>query len=789
MKKIFYLFLGLFASGAHAQTVLFDDDWRFFRGDTTGIEQVGFNDKSWRKVDLPHDWSIENLPGTSSPFSPDAISGVSGGFTTGGTGWYRKTFQVSATEAQKLHYLQFDGIYMNADVWLNGVHLGCHPYGYTSFWLSVSPLKAGTNVIAVRVQNEGKNSRWYSGSGIYRHVWLRTADAVHIAPWGVSVTTPQVNAAEAMVVVETGVLNRQAKAVRATVVTTLYTPDNRVAGTVKETLFVGGTARGAFKAQLTIKQPKLWSTEQPVLYQALTETFVNGKSTDKTVTAVGIRSIAFSAEKGFELNGKTVKLQGGCVHHDNGALGAKAYDHAEERRVALLKASGFNAIRCAHNPPSPAFLDACDRLGMLVIDEAFDMWAEKKNKQDYHLYFKDWWQRDLESMLLRDRNHPSIIMWSTGNEIPNRDKPEVVMVAKMLADHIRSIDATRPVTCGVNGIEENKDPFISTLDVAGYNYAPEKYEPDHVRLPHRVMYGTESFARESFEYWREVQKHSYVIGDFVWTAFDHIGEASIGWLGYPQNKNFYPWNLAYCGDIDVCGNKRPQSYYRDALWKPNQLSLFVECPVRSFPQINPKPEIWSRWDWKDVQDSWQWPQFTDSIITVTAYSSCDEVELLLNGRSLGRQSTDTAHRLQASWRVPYRAGELKAVGYTAGKAVAESILKTAEAVAAVKIKADRDTLRANNQDLSYLAIELTDKNGVLHTQANNLLYFTVEGPASIAGVGNANPSGIESFQEPRRKAWRGKCQLILKSGKQKGVVKVKVTGEGLTPAEYTVVVR
>lgn len=790
MKKIFYAFIFLTCTSLQAQQQSFDNDWLFYRGDTAAASDPAFNDKAWRHIDLPHDWGIEDLPGTSSPFSPDAVSGVSGGFTTGGTGWYRKAFMVNAADVHKPLYLQFDGVYMNADVWVNGRHLGCHPYGYTSFWLNLAGcVKAGVNTVAVKVQNEGKNSRWYSGSGIYRHVWLRRAAPVHIAPWGVAVTTPKVSEAEATVAAKTEVLNTSGKAVPVQLVTTLYTADNVVAGKVvsKETI---GTAGGQIIAQqLVVKQPALWSLANPVLYHAVTEVSVNGQRTDVFTTQVGIRSISFDAANGFRLNGQTVKLKGGCVHHDNGALGSKAYDRAEERRVQLLKASGFNAIRCAHNPPSPAFLDACDREGMLVIDEAFDMWNEKKNKQDYHLYFNDWWQRDVESMVKRDRNHPSIIMWSTGNEIPDRDKPEVVMVAKMLADYVRSLDGTRAVTCGVNGIEENKDPFIASLDVAGYNYARDKYESDHERLPRRVMFATESFPKEAFEYWREVEKLNCVIGDFVWTAFDHIGEAGIGWLGYPQNKNFYPWNLAYCGDIDICGWKRPQSYYRDAVWKADKLALFVECPVRTFPQVNPKPEVWSKWDWKDMQDSWQWDAFKDSVLTVTAYSSCEEVELYLNGRSLGKRSTDTSHHLEGSWQVSYQPGQLKVVGYAHGQPVAESVLQTAGAAEALHLHADRSILQGDNQDLSYITVELTDKDGNRHTQAENLLSFELEGPGSIVGVSNANPTSTESFQGLQRKAWRGRCMVIVKAGKVPGKLVLRVKSEGLTGAETEIVIQ
>jgi beta-galactosidase len=793
MNKLFFLLVLISCTAVEAQqvrtsTVSFDEGWLFYKGEQEGAEQIKFNDAQWRQLNLPHDWSIEDLPGTQSPFDSAAITGVNCGFTVGGTGWYRKHFLVPATAKGKRIVVQFDGIYMNADIWINGRHLGCHPYGYTSFTHDLTPYLAigAQNHIAVRIRNEGRNSRWYSGSGIYRHVWLSTLQPVHVAQWGTAITTEQATVQTARLKGATSIKNETNKAVSVTTVISVLR--NYASGRVEAGRSVASTqqiqpgAIIAFKHTIDVKQPDLWSTDAPVLYTAVTEVYQGKQQVDRTETSFGIRIISVDAVNGFQLNGKTLKLKGGCVHHDNGPLGAAAYDRAEERRVALLKASGYNAVRCSHNPPSPAFLDACDRLGMLVIDEAFDMWKDRKNKQDYHLYFAEWWQRDLESMLYRDRNHPSIIMWSTGNEIPNRDKPEVVMVAKMLADHIRSIDPSRPVTCGVNGIEENKDPFIATLDVAGYNYAFEKYVPDHQRLPGRVMYGTESFAIDAFEYWREVQRSSWVIGDFVWTAFDHIGEASIGWLGYPQRSWFYPWNLAYVGDIDICGWKRPQSYYRDAVWQKDQLSLFVKPPVPTFPQTNPKPEVWSRWNWPDVTDSWTWPGAAGKTLEVTAYSSCEEAELFLNGRSLGKKATDTATHYQVTWQVPYEQGELTVKGYTQGKQVAASTLQTAGEPVTLQLSADHTTLKANGQDLSYVEVVLLDNKGVRQPNAENLVSFEIEGPATIAGVGNANPVSIESYQLPQRKAWKGRCLVIIKSGKKAGKITLKATTAGLTTA-------
>ncbi|RXK87276.1 glycoside hydrolase family 2 TIM barrel-domain containing protein [Filimonas effusa] len=787
MKRLLFIAL-LFAFTAlqaqQARTVSFDEGWLFYRGAQEGAAQTGFNDKQWRKLDVPHDWSIEDLPGTQSPFDSTAEVGVHGGFTVGGTGWYRKHFIVPASAKGKRVVIQFDGVYMNADVWINGIHLGCQPYGYTSFTHDLTPyvITGKENVIAVSVRNEGRNSRWYSGSGIYRHVWLLVLPEVHVAQWGTVITTAEANAQAAKLNAGVTVKNETAKPVTVTTVVRIMRKQasgSTEAGRMTATQTIAAGASAGFAQTITVKQPALWSVENPSLYTAVTEVYRDKQLTDKTETVFGIRKIVIDAVNGFQLNGKAIKLKGGCVHHDNGPLGAKAYDRAEERRVALLKASGFNAIRCSHNPPSPAFLDACDRLGMLVIDEAFDMWKDKKHKQDYHLYFEEWWQRDIEAMVYRDRNHPSVVMWSIGNEIPNRDKPEVVAVAKMLADHIRKIEPTRPVTCGVNGIEENKDPFIATLDVAGYNYAYEKYGPDHQRLPNRVMYGSESFVADVYENWREINRYPWVIGDFVWTSFDHIGEASIGWLGYPQRQWFYPWNLAYVGDIDICGWKRPQSYHRDAVWNKNQLSVFVKPPVPSFPQTNPKPEVWSRWNAPDLLDSWTWPGAEGKPLEITVYSSCEEAELFLNGVSLGKKASDTASHYKLSWEVPYAKGELSVKGYAGGKQVAFSSLKTAGEVKKLKVIADRNVLKADGQDLSYIEVDLVDANGVRQPQAENLVKFELQGPGTIVAVGNARPESIESYQLPQRQAWRGRCMVIVKTAKKAGKITLNARVDGI----------
>jgi beta-galactosidase len=795
--KFFLSFILLLAISTSAQnmsgTILFDNDWRFFRGGAQGAESVSFDDKTWRKLDLPHDWSIEDLPGTSSPFNPTAISQVSGGFTTGGTGWYRKTFNVPAAQKGKQTILQFDGVYMNADVYLNGKSLGTHPYGYTSFWYDITDRLnyGGNNTLAVKVRNEGENSRWYSGSGIYRHVWLKITDPVHVANWSTFITTPEVSTSSARVNIKATVRNDGEQDAATTITTRILDPNGREVAKAETKRSLAKNTSFDVDQNGTINSPSLWSTESPNLYKAVMEISTENGVVDRTETSFGIRTLSFDAKNGFQLNGQPLKIKGGCVHHDNGPLGARAYDRAEERRVELLKAAGFNAIRSAHNPPSPAFLNACDRLGMLVLDETFDMWNYGKNPADYHLYFKDWWQRDVESMVFRDRNHPSVFLWSIGNEIPERATPEGVQTAQMLRDYIKTLDPTRAITSAVNSLQPDKDPYFAVLDVAGYNYAfggdhntQSLHEVDHQRVPQRVIVGTESYPLEAFGAWMEVVDHPYVIGDFVWTAFDYIGEASIGWRGYWQYANFYPWNLAYCGDIDICGWKRPQSFYRDALWKENQLSIFVKPPKPSF-EPNPARESWSKWHWDDVVADWNWKGTEGKALQVNVYSSCDEVELFLNGKSLGRKPTNRSTKYLALFDVPYQAGTLKAVGYRNGQQINTAELSTATEPSQVKLTADRTSLQADNQDLSYITVELLDAKGRRNPKAENLVQFDISGPATIVGVGNANPVSLESYQQPKRKAWQGRCLVVLKAGKGKGTVTLRAKAAGLPNASVT----
>jgi beta-galactosidase len=735
----------------------FDANWKFHLGDPAHIRRGQLDDSGWETVDLPHDWSI------GLERKADAPSQASGGYFPMGRGWYRKTFDVPSDWDGKQVLIEFEGVYMNAEVWLNDNFLGRHPYGYTSFALDLTPyLKFGDeNVLTVKVDNDSqRNSRWYSGSGIYRHVSLWVGEPVHVGQWGVYVTTPEVSDEAATVRVETTVANETDAGESVTVRTRILDSESEEIATAEADLSVDAAGYGTSPQELTVADPQLWSPDTPVLYQLVTEIVQDGDVIDTATTSFGIRTIAFDAREGFLLNGEPLLLRGGCVHHDNGVMGAAAYDRSEERKVEVLKASGFNAVRCAHNPPSPAFLDACDRLGMLVIDEAFDCWREGKTPYDYHMAFADWWRRDLDSMLARDRNHPSIIMWSIGNEVLERNgRSQGREIAHMLAEHIRNADPTRAVTAGVNGGGdrwpwEETDAIFSALDVGGYNYQERQYRSDHERDPDRIMYGSESTAMEAFDHWTTVEELPYVIGDFVWTSLDYLGEAGIGRVHFePETTSFlgdYPWNQANCGDLDLCGFKRPQSYYRDVLWGRS------EKPYIAVHQ--PKPEgiddqepVITYWGWPLVQASWTWPGHEEENFQVDVYADADEVELVLNGRSLGRQPCTAEQRYTATFtEVPYESGTLKAVAYQDGDAVSESALETTGEPAALRLAPDRTTIEAEPGDLSFVTVEVVDAQGRRCPAADNALFFTVQGAGTLAAVGNGDPTSTERYRGNRR---------------------------------------
>ncbi len=791
-----------------SREISFNDGWKFMRSDVENAQVSEFDDSAWRTVDLPHDFSIEDLPEKEGvnqigPFSEESPGGVSTGHVMGGTAWYRKHFTLNKEDQGKIIKILFDGVYMNADFWINGKHLGNHPYGYTAFSFDLSDylLPAGQeNVLAVQVKNVGKNSRWYSGSGIYRNVTLIKTAPVHVDLWGVYVSTDEVKDGKAAIDLKVKIQNISNETEDFTIKTTILKPEGEVVTESESEQELGIMGNSIFQKKETIENPALWSTENPALYTVLIQLKDDGKIIDQYEEKFGIRTIDFSPEKGFLLNGESVLMKGGCMHHDNGPLGSAAFKTAEYRRVKIMKENGFNTIRTSHNPPSKEFLDACDELGMLVMDESFDQWQRPKNPEDYNLYFDDWWEEDLESMVMRDRNHPSIVIWSIGNEINERADSSGLEIARMLKNKIVSMDNTRPITQAIchfwdhPGREWDKTaPAFAQMDVHGYNYAWNQYESDHEKYPERIIIGTESFPKEAFDNWQMVEKHPYVIGDFVWTGWDYLGESGIGHTNLDNEPSTFsppwPWFNAYCGDISILGYKKPQMYYRDVVWRNSDLEMLVHAPI---PEG--RKEVVSMWGWPEEWKSWNWEGNEGKVLQVSVYSRCDQVRLELNDEIIATKDVPEENpvetqmdnpmesrkieALAATFEVPYQSGELVAIGLNDGKEVVRQILKTAGKPSTLKITSEE--IKSGLNDLAYFNIEVLDENGNLVPNAAIPVDFEISGNGTLQAVGNGNPTDMKSFQQPNVSTFRGKCQLIVRLGKDRGEISVSAKSDGLT---------
>ena len=813
-------FLAFFAEKSKAQdtrAVSFDEHWLFKKDTLKGAEQLLFDDSKWRILNLPHDWSIEDLPSqkdgeVQGPFTKNSIGKAATGFTEGGIGWYRKYFTLSKSTIGKRPCILFDGVYMNADVWLNGHLLGNHPYGYTSFYYDLSKYlnPAGkANVIAVRVKNTGKNSRWYSGSGIYRHVWLFTLNSVHTKIWGNYITTPEVSKDKAKVNIQTSVENASAIKRTIGVKIDLLDPLSNIVVSQKQSLTIPADSSFDLTQALTVNLPKLWSLDKPALYQAKVTLLAGTTIIDQSTTPFGIRSIKFDGQKGFLLNGEVVKLKGGCVHHDLGPLGASSIDRAEDRKVELLKSAGYNAIRLSHNPASPEFLNACDRLGMLVMDEAFDMWEKAKNADDYHLYFKDWSQRDLESIIKRDRNHPSVIMWSIGNEIYEAPDSSGYWNAKRLADEAHQLDPTRAVTAAIVFLPPytkkpwaDYQPHVANLDVDGYNYFLEKsaffqrdsltqhrFESERALHPEKLYMATEYLPGAALENWDEVEKYPWFIGGFSWTAMDYIGEAGIGHslivpeaqklpkgmmgIGYFYRNNWPVFN-ADCGDLDLIGNRKAASYYKNVVWRNSQIEMLVHRPVPAGQK-----EAIAPWGFADEIKSWTWPGQEGKMMQVDVYSRSKTIKLELNGKLIAEQDIPEGS-ITATFQIEYQPGTLIAKSYNNGKETGSSTMATTGKPAAIRLVADRNVINKGINDLSFVSVAIVDDKGNIVPSADGLeIKFSITGNAGIVALGNGNPADMSSFQQDHKMVFGGKALAIIRPKGIKGSATLTAKAEGL----------
>ena len=709
---------------------LFDDDWRFRRGDEEAFASSAYDDSQWRRLALPHDWSIECDFDSLAPAAGD------GGYLPCGTAWYRKTFTAPTLANNRQLLLYFEGVYMNSSVYVNGTLAGGHPYGYSSFWVDVTGLvePGKANTIAVRVDNaQQRNCRWYSGSGIYRHVWLVERDKEGISdPWKLYLRAEQFYGISAD-------------------------------GSKADSVTLRISYEGRPDEVRTFRNVSLWSPEHPVLYNI---------AVGELQVEYGFRKAEFSVNDGFVLNGIPVKLNGGCLHHDNGIIGAAAFDKAEWRKAELLKDAGFNAARTSHNAPSPEFLRACDHLGLLVIDEAFDGWRDAKNGCDYHLLLDEWWQRDIDALVLRDRNHPCIICWSNGNEIIERKKPEAVTTSAMFAQRMRQLDPSRPVTQALAAWDKDwdiYDPLAATLDIAGYNYLMHKVTGDHERVPSRIMWQTESYPRDAYSNWASVDTLPYVVGDFVWTAIDYIGESSIGTWHYEgenrgehyQGKHF-PWHGAYCGDIDVTGWRKPISHYRDMLWNDGsheRLFMAVKEPQGYHGEIS--ETLWSVWPtWL----SWNWPGWEGKDIDVDIYSRYPSVRLYLDDELIAERQTSRTEQYRAVIPVAYHAGTLRAVGVNTDGSEGEAcVIRTAGKATQMRVQLSAESMKADVQDILYVTVEMLDDQGNIVPEADDELTFTVSGGAALLAAGSANMRDCTPYVSSKRHAWKGRAIAVLRA--------------------------
>lgn len=765
----------------------FNENWKFHLGDTAGASAWQFNDRSWRTINLPHDWSIEGRPEINNP------SGNDGGYYPAGIGWYRKTFNFQQDNRLTETIIYFEGVYMNATVFVNGHELGTHPYGFTSFFYDITPyLRTGENTMAIKVDNsQQKNCRWYTGSGIYRNVKLIRTPKMRFEPWGTSISTITVSPQQT-VQVETTVANRQNRPQQAVVQYRVLDDDNLLATKEEHVTLEAGEIR-TLKTQITLNGAKLWSPETPRLYNLECRLqSSDGLLSDLVSTHFGVRSIEYSAQKGLLLNGLPLKLNGGCLHHDNGPLGAAAYRDAEWRKARLMKEAGFNAVRCSHNPPSEAFLDACDHLGLLVIDESFDGWRSSKTPHDYSTLFDKWWTKDIESMVLRDRNHPSVFCWSIGNEIIERKTPEAVLTAYALAGYVHKLDPTRPVTSALAAWDsdwEIYDPLAAAHDIVGYNYMMHKGPSDHERVPERVMMQTESYPRDAFANWNRLDRNAYIIGDFVWTAIDYLGESGIGRFYYKgesegehYQRNQFPWHGAYCGDIDLTGIRKPISYYREMLYNPDRkLYMAVKEPNGYYGEI--KETQWSVWP---TWECWNWPGHEGKNIDVEIYSRYPAVRLYLNDRLIAEKPTTRNEEFKAIFTIPYAPGTLKVVGVENGKETDARILETAGNPTRIQLTADHTEITADGESLVYVMAEITDRKGRLVPNADALIKFDVQGAGTLLATCSADLKDESAYTDSRRKAWKGRAMAVIKAGKVKGKLQVTAHGQGLKKASVTV---
>jgi hypothetical protein len=780
-----FITVHLFAQVTYREPVKINDNWKFQKGDFPKAASPDFDDSKWRTLDLPHDWSVEG------PLNQGLASAT--GYLPGGIAWYRKALDIPLNQKDKKIYVYFEGIYRNGEVFINGVSLGMRPNGYISCEYDLTPyLKFGEkNTLAVRVDHsKSADSRWYTGSGIYRDVYLVEKNPVHLDWWGVYYTTKALNDKKSAVHVQTTVKNTTDHPAALTIVQELSDKERISKAKISGKLIVPAGKDGTMNQDLTVAQPNLWSVYSPYLYQLTTSVYKEGKLIDQSVENVGIRTLGFDANKGFSLNGKSMKVKGVCLHHDAGCLGSAVPNEVLERRLIALKSIGCNAIRCSHNPQSPML---CDKLGLLVLDEGFDEWEFPKKKwiEGWNVgtpgfdgpaeFFEKWGETDLRDLVLRDRNHPSVFMWSIGNEVdyPNdpyshpildkegigqqhthgylKDHPNAErlgIIAKRLAAVVRKQDTSRPVTAALAGpVMSNETDYPGALDVVGYNYTEGRYAKDHATYPKRIFYGSENGY--SMEAWKAVRDNDYIFGQFLWTGIDYLGES-----------HRWPSRGFTSGLLDLAGYKKPRAYFRESLWSEKPMIYLGSYPKRG------RDRSFST----DALPLWNYRE--GDTIRVVSYTNCKKAQLLLNGQRIGEMKYHNDDSGIIYWDIPFRAGKLEAVGYNADREASRYAIETSKRPAGIKAVATNKTI-SSARGVAQIEIQIVDEDGKPVLLADDEITCTTDGPVKLLGLEASNPADMGDYSDNKQRVFQGKMIAYLQSTGKKGKAKATFTSPWL----------
>jgi beta-galactosidase len=765
-----------------------NDNWKFQKGDFKQAASPDFDDSKWRTLDLPHDWSVEG------PLNQSLASAT--GYLPGGISWYRKRLDIPVNQKDKKIYIYFEGIYRNGEVFINGVSLGMRPNGYISVQYDLTPhLKFGErNILAVRVDHsKSADSRWYTGSGIYRDVYLIEKEPIHIDLWGVYCTTKSLTDKKSAVHVQTTVKNTSDHQASLTIVQELF--DKEMKSKVKSSgkLLVAAGNSALVNQDMTVNQPQLWSVETPYLYLLITSVYQNGKLIDQSTVNVGIRTLGFDANKGFSLNGKNMKIKGVCLHHDAGMLGSAVPMEVLERRLITLKSIGCNAIRGSHNPQSPDLYTLCDKLGFLVINEAFDEWEFPKKKwlEGWNVgkpgfegpaeFFEAWGETDLRDLVLRDRNHPSIFMWSIGNEVdyPNDPYSHPILnkegigqqhtsgfladhphadrlgaIAKRLAEVVRKQDPSRPVTAGLAGpVMSNETDYPGALDVVGYNYTENRYAKDHATYPKRVFYGSENGS--SLEAWKAVRDNEYIFGQFIWTGIDYLGEA-----------HRWPSRGFTSGLLDLAGFKKPRGWFRESLWSDAPMIYLGSYP-KSGRGRNLSTDALPLWNYRE-----------GDTIRLVSYTNCQKAQLLLNGQKIGEVKDRNDDTGIIHWDIPFRQGKLEVIGYNTGQEASRYAIETSKQPFGIQAVPTNETI-SSAQGIVQVELQIVDEDGKPVILADNEITCTTEGPVKLLGLEASNPTDMGDYTDNKQRVFQGKMIAYIQSRGEQGKAKVSFSSPWL----------